>query len=226
MDKGQKQWEALINMPDEQERNPALVQRAIAEIQQSQAEPKKSWFARKWKSIASCAAAVVVTATVALCIGIPLLNKNAAPEIVYYERKDISYANVENVDTFIAEKGVDILHFDNALSTQSAIITQTGELAFLEQDTFQMNETSFDKVLLRSVVKKNVELVFAESYKNLPETHTLETISIKYQINERPTNDRQVFAKFTYEQVDYYLDIVTELDGVEQLEVYVRMLLG
>ncbi len=226
MDKGQKQWDKLINMPQEYEQDPSIAQRAIEEIYASQQQPKKSWFARKWKVLAGACAAVVL----ALGVGIPLYAKLSTPQIVYYEKSDIIYASVENPIAFVEENKLDILYFDDAvmINTQSAVIIKTEEFAFLEQETLHMSDSGFfDKVILRSVVKKNAEFNFYDEYKNLNETQIIQQNSIRYKIVEKEnTGDKRIFARFTYQNAEYFLDIITEQDGVQQLETYVNMLLA
>ncbi len=224
MDKGQGQWDKLVNMPQEYEENPAIVQKAVEELSQKRAKPKTNWFFRQWKAIVACAAAVVL----GVGVGIPLYNKFSTPQVVYYEENDIVYEKVENVDAYMSNKDLNIRYFVGAAvaNTRIATIIETEEVAFLEQDTLHMNDFGFDEVILYSVVKKNVEVKFKDNFEGLSNVHTLADISISYTVFENLNmGNRQILARFSYENADYYLDIVTEQDAIQQLEVYVNMLL-
>ncbi len=225
MDKGQEQWDRLVNLPEEYEVNPSIAQRAIEELSAQPAEPKKGWFARQWKAIVGVAAVAVLL----VGIGIPIYNKLSTPQIIYYEKNDVVYADLENPTAFVNEKGLNILYFDSALSivSQSATIVETGEFAFLEQETLHMTENGFfDKVVLRSVAKQKAEFSFYQMYTDLTEIQSVRDLSISYALTERVnTGNTQVLARFTYQNAEYFLDITTEEDGVRQLETYVSMLL-
>ncbi len=220
-----EQWEKLINLPNEYEVDPSIAQRAIEEIKQKQAKPKKNWFIRRWKYLASCAALAVA----ALCFIIPLLNKTPATKIVYYEEYEVTYEVVDNPVAFVAEGKLNICYFEEAatITTKSATITATNEFAFLKQETLHIGDLGFDKVDLRAVVKENAEFDFYDTYKVLTDNIKISDIIVNYQIFENTANsNRNILAKFSYQKVDYYLEIVTEEDGVKQLEKYVTMLLG
>ncbi len=223
MDKGQGQWDKLVDMPQSYEENSTIAQKAIEELSQRQKQPKKSWFFRQWKVVVACAAALLL----GIGIGLPLYKKFTTPQVVYYEGHEIVYEDIENPTKFITQSKIDILYFESPLTTKSASIAKTGEFAFLEQNALYINEVGFDQIILRCVAKKNVELNFDRSYKSLNDQHTVAEIDIKYQVYERlDSGDRQILAKFSYEKVDYYLDITTEQDAIQQLEAYVNMLLG
>ncbi len=227
MDKGQQQWDKLVDMPNSYEENPSIAQRAQAEIAQQEKPVKRNWFFRQWKGLVACALSVVVL----LCVGIPLLNKLSTPQIVYYEQSDIFYEKVEDANSYVAEKDLDIRYFKNAakIDTRVALILDTQKVAFLEQDTthIDMDNGLFDEVILRSVVKKNAQFNFYKSYQILESVHTIRDVKVQYQLFENTdANAYQIFAKFSYQNADYFLEITTEGDGVQQLEKYVNMLLG
>ncbi len=224
-DKGQERLDKLKGLPQTYEETPSIAQRAIEEILQRQ-KPKQGWLRRRWKAVAACAAAAVV----ALGVGIPLYYRFSTPQIVYYEENDVAYEEVENPTVFVEEKALNLLHFDTAamLTTKSATIAQTGEFAFLEQSAVHMNAFGFfDKVTFWAVAKTKAEFSFYDNYQVLDGIKAIKDIDIKYCLRKNYNNDdNQVLAKFTYQKKDYFLDIVTELDGVQQLETYVNMLLN
>ncbi len=228
MDNGQEKWDKLIHLPEEYESNPSIAQSVIEELSQggTMPTPTKNWFVRKWKIVAACAAAVAA----AVCVGIPVYGKLSTPQIVYFEQYELTPESVENPTTFIKENNLDVLYFDNAfqLSTTAATIVKTGELAYIMQESWHLDNDGFlDKVDLEVVIKKNAEFNFYDDYKNLIEKCSVNGVSVQYEILENSDEfNRQVLAKFTYQKKDYFLDIVTELDGVQQLEVYVNMLLN
>ncbi len=240
MDKGQGQWEKLINLPNEYERNSDIVQRAIAELERKKS--KKSWFQRKWKPLAACCASI---AFVGFCLAVPYYSGasqqpilsspsssseiDTPPQVVYYDAEQLSYEpiSISELTTYLTEKSMSILHFKTGavMDNKLASITETNELAFITQDTMQIG-VGFDKVVLWCVVKENAEFSFYDRYEILNSACSVQNMEIQYDIFENTEmQNRQVLAKFTYNDFDYFLDITTEQDGVEQLELYINMLL-
>lgn len=227
MDKGQQQWDKLINMPQEYENDPSIAQRAIESLQN---QPKENWFMRHRKIIFACAVSILLVVGLGLGIGIPLYNKNLPPQIVYYAENNIAYEEVDNPTAFVSEKGWHIRYFAEAkkLTTKAATILDTGEFAFLEQSISCINSIGFfDKIDFWGVGKQNAKFGFYKNFDILLNTHKMGDISISYRLVEMPdTYNRQILARFSYQNCEYFLDIVTELDGIQQLEVYVNMLLS
>ncbi len=225
MDKGEQRWNKLVALPQEYEPDPSIAQRVIEECSGQQGKPKRSWLARKWKALTASAVAAVL----ALGIGIPLYVKLSKPTTVYYAVNEVTYEKIENTNAYVAEKGLDILYFGEAavLNARVATIIETGEIAFIEQDTLHIGEQGFDKVNFYGVAKKNAKFNFYTEYEIAKDSCTISGLSVIYDILEMPnTFNRRIVARFSYKNKDYFLDIVTEQDGLQQLEVYINMLLA
>lgn len=226
MDKKKGNWEKLIDLPEEYSANSDLAAKAIETIQAKQKKPK-NWFLKSWKYIAACTA----TCVLALCIGLPIYNAFREPQIVYYETSEIVYEMVSDPRSFVEEHQLNINYFDfSTAKTQCATIKSTGEFAFLMQDMLYMDDVGFDKVSLKVVLKKNAKFDFYGSFSALDQTVIIQNISVQYGISEvidvSESNENTFLAKFTYEQIDYYLEITTEREVLEGLELYIDMLIA
>lgn len=243
-------WEKLKNLPDEYERNPELAQRAIEKIQQEQAkkQPKENWFQKGWKYMAVSAA----TCAVALAVFIPVyhsLNKaqlEAPPEDsspcsastessvsveippVYYEANQVTVSDVADVVNFVQEQQLSVKYYDYQTAiTQSAVIADSGEFAFLKQEMLYIGADGFDQVTCWGVVIQNAEFDFMLAFNSLNEEMVQSNITIAYKVISKETSSKkEIQAKFTYDSIDYYLDIQTSGEAVAKIEQYVNMLVN
>ena len=226
MRKGNEKWEKLIHITDEYVENPNLAAKAIEQIQAKQKIKKRNWFLRSWKYVAACSAAMVV----GLCVGIPIynaMNTPNVPEIIYYETSEIAYEKVSNPNEFVMENELDIHYFNfPTTKTQGAFIKSTGEFAFLNQDMLYIDDMGFDEVNLKVVLKKNAEFDFYKRFSTIEQSKTINEVEVQYGTSISDGESEVSFlAKFTYEQAEYYLEISTEGDVLERLELYVNMLI-
>ncbi len=247
MSKEQEQWEKLVNLPDTYEANPDIAQRAIAELQQRQLEEsqkqkrKLPWYKTALAVVASVAVIVGCGAVISHLINNvdtqPIVSSSSSnssseiitsPQIVYYDAKELAFQEITDLPAYVAEKGLNVCYFNDpqmTLDSRVATIAESEEYAFISQEG--MYAVNFDKVLLWCVVKKNAEFNFYDSYQNLKDTYIINNITVQYQVWEKEmSGNRQVLAKFTYQENEYFLDITTYGDGVQQLELYMNMLLG
>ncbi len=224
MDENQERWEKLSNLPDEYERNPAISARAIAEIQARQPK-KKGWLFKNWKAGTACAASVLLV----LAIGIPVYKHFQAPPtttVFYYGAEEVVSEEVDAA-SFVLEHNLSVCYYDGSLDirTQIAKIESTKENAYLVQDIF--NFENLDQVNFKAIIKKNATFDFYNGFSRLEKTTVVNTINVQYSSTTiMPTNKENVFAKFTYQSVDYYLEILTYNQAEESIATYVNMLIG
>ncbi len=222
MDK--EKWDKLINMPENSETNTNLAKNAIKQIQGKKDLSKKNWFGLYWKRIVACAVSLVL----GIGIGIPIYKALNTPNVIYYETEDIEYSKVENISNFVVENGLSICFYNTSTTkTQCAIISKTGEVAFIVQDMLYIGAMGFDKVNLKSVIKQGVKFDFFDAFSGLTNDIAVENISIQYTYRIKENNiENQILAKFNYQNINYYLDIVTEGEPQDCIETYVSMLVN
>ncbi len=224
MDEHNEQWEKLISMPEEYEHNPSLAERALAEFDESKAQAKKPWFKAHWKKLVACAASLVLL----VGIGIPVYNNlTTPPPVVYYGDTDLVFDDISDVSTFVTEKGLPVRYFDvPRVQAQSGTIKETGKVALLYQKLVYISETGFDKIELNVLLEKNLTLDFQKEYSRFESKVQVEGIEVEYKMSTTNNGLEGIFAKFSYENADYYLEVVTASEPEACIRTYVGMLIG
>lgn len=223
MSQGKSKWEEFIEISEDY---PCadLAERAIQEIKAREETKKNRWIVRYWKPIAVCAATFII----GIGVGLPVYHALNTPTMVYYETDDLKFKQVHDVNLFFEENELSVCYYDTSIATtQCAIIKDTDEIAFLVQDVFNITDVGFDTVNLISVVKENAQFDFCDKFSEIEETMVVDNIMVSYQvIQNMGMTESQVFAKFTYQDVEYYMEILTECEAEESIGTYVSMLIG
>ena len=223
MRQGKNKWEQFIEMPKSYPQTD-IAKQVIIEINEEEKHIKTvNWFIRSWKPIAAC----VATFIIALVIGIPVYNVLTSPIIMYYEAHEIVYNEIIELESFISEKGLAVCYYDTPMaSTQCAIINETGETAFLVQDLFNITDIGFDAVNLKIIVKDNAVFDFYNKFLNTEEI-VINNMKVSYNVkHEIDSSEQHILAQFTYQNVDYYMEISTFGSVKESIDTYVSMLIG
>jgi hypothetical protein len=85
----------------------------------------------------------------------------------------------------------------------------------------------FDQVNLWSVVMTDANFDFEESFNEADKEVTVSEIKVDYMTKEEVGMGKQeIQAKFTYEAIDYYLELTTAGEVETKIEQYVTMLIG
>ena len=232
-------WERLINIPDEYEYDPEIAQRAIEQIEREKAEKqaKKAWWKKQWKpmaiSLASCAALIAVLIPVYHSffqsqLEVPPDSSSENSSTVYYDDDSITVNTVADVSTYIQEYGLTLKFFNYPTAiTHSAVVTDTNEFAFLKQEMLYIGADGFDQVHLWSVVMTDADFDFERFFDGFVEEVITLNISVTYKVKEEiDSPNKDIRAKFTYESVDYYLELTTAGEVEAKIEQYVNMLIG
>lgn len=217
----------LLNMPEEYEQNPAIVQSVIRELQAKENARKKRWFFAQWKKLAISAASLVLAVGIFLPVYFSL--KTPTNDIVYYEPTAITLDEVFDLDAFVQENNVQANYFTyQTAQNKCAKVTETGAIAYLMQDMVYIGANGFDVVNMKAIVLPNSEFEFEEVFARIDMEFHLEQTKINYSYTINSGNNKiNILAKFFYENVKYYLEIETKnLDVENVLEQYVTMLLA
>lgn len=224
MKQGKSKWERLIEMP-ESYTHTDIAEQVIKEIamEDKQIRPQ-NWFIRYWKPIVACA----VTCAISFGVGIPIYSLLTPEKIVYYATEEVRYESIDDVSLFVNENDLSICYFVSPnTNTKFAMINETGEIAFLVQDALYIVDRGFDKVNLISVIKKNAEFDFHSKFAILEESIMIGEIIVTYDtIENEGMLQQQILAQFTYQNVKYYMDILTFSEAEESVRTYVSMLIG
>ncbi len=232
-------WERLMHLPDEYEYDPEIAQRAIERIEREKAEKqaKKDWWKKRWRpmtiSLATCA--------VILAVFIPVYHSlyqsqlegspNSGSEnssTVYYDEDSITFNKVADVANYVQTQELNLKYYNYpTVITHSAVITETNEFAFLRQKMVYVGEDSFDQITFYAVVMTDAEFDFEKSFDGFVEEVITLNISVTYKVKEEiDSPNKDIRAKFTYESVDYYLEIITAGEAEAKIEQFVTLLIG
>ena len=232
-------WERLMNIPDDYEYDPEIAQRAIEQIEREKAEKqaKKDWWKKQWKpmaiSLATCAVALAVFIPVYHSffqsqLEVPPNSGSENSSTVYFDDNEITFTKITDVSTYVQEQNLAVSFFDyQTVTTYTAVITDSNEFAFLKQEMLYIGADGFDQVHLWSVVMTDADFDFSSEFDEFDKEVTVSDINVDYKSTfVENTIKQEILAKFTYESVDYYLEIITEGDIETKIEQYVNMLIG
>ena len=232
-------WEKLINLPDEYEHDPEIAQRAIEQIEREKAQKqvKEQWFKKHWRpmavSLATCAIALAVFIPVYHSLyqsqlEVPSDSSLSSNSSIYYDDNKITFTAITDVATFVQEQGLTLKYFDyQTVKTDSAVITDTNEFAYLQQEMLYIGADGFDQVNLWSVVMTEADFDFEDFFEGFVEEVITLNISVTYKVKEEiDSPNKDIRAKFTYESVDYYLELTTAGEVEAKIEQYVNILIG
>ena len=226
MDDKENKRDRLLNMPQEYEQNPETVQRVIREAMAKKAVRKTSRFDMHWKKIVVGAASLVLAVGIFLPVYFSLRKPQV--EVVYYESTMVELVELSDMDAFVAENDITANYFTyQTVKNQYAKVTESGAIAYLMQDMVYMNSNGLDVVNMKAVVLKNSEFEFEKNFLRTEREVEVGEITVNYFYKAETTNEKiNIFAKFDYEDVKYYLEIDTKNEAEAALEQYVTMLLG
>ena len=239
MNEEKDNWEELKNLPDDYEYDASIAQRAIERIQQEKARKsnKEGWWRKHWRpmavSLATCAVIVGVGIPVYHSlfnpnIEVPPVNSSENSSTVYYDENHLTVNPITDVGLFVQEQALNFKFFTypNTMN-YGAVITNTGEFAYLRQEMLYIGADGFDQVKLWSEVLTSANFDFEDTFKGLDNLLILTDVTINYHGQEEVgTGKKEIRAKFTYESVNYYLEIITAGETETKIEQYVNLLIG
>lgn len=216
----QDDWEKLVHIAEEYEPDPDLGNRTVRELKHSPVKKRKKWSVYRWLSIAACCLVVI-----GLSVFLPVYF-SSRNEIIYYSSEEIEMIDVNDVALFQKEYSLNFKYFSKDIVVSNAgKIIKTGEIGYFSQDIFYFSEASVDTIELHMCFLPNARFSFIEDYNSLSTSMTVDGVKIMYDIPDL-NSASGCKAKFTYENVDYYMTITTSNGSTETIENYVELLLG
>lgn len=171
----------------------------------------------------------VLLAVLFFCVSLPAANrKPAAPPAGgnrYFDTAEISVVSIETpLTAFIEENALAVRYLTGLQDVNKAAYTlEDGQLVYLTQQSLFLSATGFDTVNL-GIVLTDDEFQYFDYFYKLTEETEIGGIRIT-TAQEFIENKYNIKAKFAYEDITYFLEIVT--DSAEgKLEYYVNTLLG
>lgn len=216
----QDDWEKLVHIAEEYEPDPDLGNRTVRELKHSPVKKRKKWSVYRWLSIAACCLVVI-----GLSVFLPVYF-SSRNEIIYYSSEEIEMIDVNDVAQFQNEYSLNFKYFSkDIVVSQAGKITESKEIGYFSQDVFYFSEVGVDAIEVYMVLLPNARFNFLENYESISDSMRVEGVEVMY---ETPDNNvsSECLAKFTYENVDYYMTITTSNGSAETIENYVELLLG
>ncbi len=236
----QEEWDKLVNMPEGYPQSSELADRAIMKIERE--KQKRNWFQRHWKRLAACAATFVI----GFAVGIPVYkalnptelepptesssegNSSEAEPPTYMGDGDMELQSISDMPAFLAEHDLSVCYLDGEyVSYQYSRVKETGEVAYFHMFEMVMTETAVDHVRVYAAVILNTEFEYHYTYSQLTFTTTVGDIEVKYNKCESTYgNLYAAVAKFIYEDVEYCIDIDSDMEVELALQTYITKLIG
>lgn len=216
----QDDWEKLVHMAEEYDPDPDLAKGAVRELERPPVKKRKRRSLYRWLSIAACCLVVV-----GLSVFLPVYF-SSRNEIIYYSSEDIEMIDVNDVAQFQEEYGLDFKYFSKDIVVSHAgKITESEEIGYFSQDVFYFSEVGVDTIEVYIVVLPNARFSFLEDYESISDSMTVSDIAVSYYIRQGE-NSSVCLAKFSFENVDYYMTITTNNGSADTIANYVELLLG
>lgn len=145
------------------------------------------------------------------------------PVIHYYTDVDLTSEELGNPDSFIVENSLNVKYFHDAQKTYISRITETSELALIEQNYLYFDSDNYDVVEL-GICLTNDDFERYNMFQDCSNRMTVNEIDVKYRITES-ANRYSILAVCQVESYRYYWQI-TALQGEERIEYYINYLFG
>lgn len=218
----EKDWERLIHITDEyHEVNSEVPKNAINVINVRFADRKEAENKRKMKIVFLVFLAIVILVTIISILLPGLFHKEE--EIIYFDDVDLSSNLVEDLPGILSDNNLNVKYYDNEFVTNYCTsVIETGQLAYITQNYYDIDIDRYNIIELNIQVIFNSHFQFMDLYGELNDTVTIEDNVVNYSINN-VTN--KLYAKFSYDNYNYYMTIESATLSEEQLIEYVKLLL-
>lgn len=216
----EKDWERLIHITDEyQEVNSEVPKNAINVINVRFADQKEAESKRKMKIVFLVFSAIVILVAVISILLSGFFHKEE--EIIYFDDVDLSSNLVDDLSEILSDNNLNVKYYDNEFVTNYCTsIIETGQLAYITQNYYDINQ--FNLIELNIQVISNSYFQFMNSYEELNSLVTTEFCTVYYNMY---LDESKTYAKFSYDNYNYYMSIESATLSEEQLIEYVKLLL-
>lgn len=165
-----------------------------------------------------------------LAVFFPVYCSGSKSDITLYTLENIEFEGIDNMNNFVVINNYDFSYFDTELiNNRVAKIKSNSEIGYILQNAVFIGESSFDKIVLRIVVMPNSKFEFYKDFEALTQSINVSGIEIDFLANYNIVNTGQqikYFAKFNFENYDYYLELETSETETTVLEKYIKILIN
>lgn len=218
----QDDWEKLVHMAEEYEPDPDLAKGAVRELERPPVKKRKKWSLYRWLSIAACCLVIV-----GLSVFLPVYF-SSRNEIIYYSSDEIERTDIENIESLQIETGLEFYYFTSStFRSYIGKILVTGEIAYLEQEGIYLvgNGSYVDIINFKVILLQNADFEFTKTYNDATQSMIVSDVAVSYYIRQGE-NTSDCLAKFSFQNVDYYMTITTNKGSADTIANYVELLLG
>ena len=218
----EKDWERLIHITDEyQEVNSEVPKNAINVINVRFADRKEAENKRKMKIVFLVFLAIVILVTIISILLPGLFHKEE--EIIYFDDVDLSSNLVEDLPGILSDNNLNVKYYDNEFVTNYCTsVIETGQLAYITQNYYDIDIDRYNIIELNIQVIFNSHFQFMDLYSELNSSVTTEFCTVYYNMY---LDESKTYAKFNYDNYNYYMTIESASLSEEQLIEYVKLLL-
>lgn len=221
--------EEIARLPEAERVNERLIDDIVAPQNKAKTPRGGALAIPRSAMLGAFAVFAVLLAVLFFCVSLPAANrKPAAPPAGgnrYFDTAEISVVSIETpLTAFIEENALAVRYLTGLQDVNKAAYTlEEGQLVYLTQQSLFLSATGFDTVNL-GIVLTDDKFQYFELFEEITDPVSISDVEIIYG-QTIVENQYNIKAKFAYEDITYFLEIVT--DSAEgKLEYYVNTLLG
>lgn len=213
----------IKNYPNYFTPNEQLLERAKKEIQE---DKQKS--SRAFRSIRKKILCGVATATSCACIGIivGVSVYNNMQGVVYYTNSNVEEYEITDMEQYLSENNLNVYYYDDGyISNRNTthIISQTGEIGYLQQDMSFISALAVEDISLRILIA-DAKFESFDKYNDFGYQTSVEGVAISYKYISSTVGE-EICAQFEIDNTTYYLSIIQSTRD-NPIEYYVNLLLN
>ena len=179
---------------------------------------------RKRNIVIWCVSVFLVCALF-LAIFLPLVLRDGKNDLIYYNNEQIRFVEVDDIEDFIVSNELNFKYYKGtSLSNtyQAGYITETNQLAFIQQESMVITQNGFDMLGVNVVFIEGRFKEFDDFSELVLET-TVNDIQVQYKEAEQVDGSCILYASFRLDSLVYYLQVTTQ-SAEGKLETYIGAL--
>ena len=156
---------------------------------------------------------------------LPLVLRDGKNDLIYYNNEQIRFVEVDDIEDFITSNELNFKYYKGtSLSNtyQAGYITETNQLAFIQQESMVITQNGFDMLGVNVVFIEGRFKEFDDFNELVLET-TVNDIQVQYKEAEQVDGSCILYASFRLDSLVYYLQVTTQ-SAEGKLETYIGAL--
>lgn len=213
--------EIIKNYPDYFTPNERLLDGVKKEIEKEKQKPPHMF--RK-KILCGIAAVAASCACIGIIVGVSLYGNTQ--NIVYYTNSNVEEYEIADMETYLSENNLDVYYYDDGYISDrntTHIISQTGEIGYLQQKLSFVSATTIESVSL-GILVADARFEAFDRYTNFNNQTNLNGVVVSYKYISNMVEE-EICAQFEIDNTTYYLSIIQSTRD-NPIEYYVNLLLN